>query len=697
MPEQVPSTDHPVTPDSTATTTDTLPTDASGRTSTPSSVQTPALSADQASDQPSDQIGRPDNASFTTIGLAPAVARAVAELGYEAPTPVQAGCIPHLLAGRDLLGQAQTGTGKTAAFALPLLSRIDTAQELPQLLVLTPTRELALQVAEAMQRYAQHLPNFHVVPIYGGQSYTLQIRQLKHHPHVIVGTPGRVMDHMRRGTLLLTGLQAMVLDEADEMLNMGFAEDIDWIFDHAPATRQVALFSATMPDAILRVARTRLQEPVEVRVEGGTRPLATIDQQHIVVTRFHKLDVLTRILEIEPFDGMVIFVRTKHATTELADKLKAHGFTAEALHGDMTQEMRERTLERIRSGRLDIVVATDVAARGIDVERITHVVNFDIPTDPQTYVHRIGRTGRAGRSGRAILLVEPRERGLLRAIERTIGARVARMEPPSAEELSSSRIERFTADLRRTLAEQDLDFHYRVVSDLAGDLELEPLDIAAALAFQLQRERPLEVEELPAPPQRPERRPDRHQRRDRNDDRPRSARDSGDRFRHDRFRAERGERDRRAFDDRRDDRRPRRDDGAAPLASYRIEVGHDHGVSPREIVGAIANEAGIQGRNIGRIDIRGDHSIVDLPDGMPKETFQHLKRVYVRGQALRISFLGKADDQRRPPRRFQAPKDDFGARAKGSRSGEGRFDDRSRTAGRQDSRDRRRGPKRHDD
>jgi ATP-dependent RNA helicase DeaD len=583
-------------------------------------------------------------ATFASIGLHPAVARVVAELGYEAPTPVQADCIPHLLAGRDLLGQAQTGTGKTAAFALPLLSRLDTGAHLPQLLVLTPTRELALQVAEALQRYAQHLPGFHVVPIYGGQSYTLQIRQLKHHPQVVVGTPGRVMDHMRRGTLTLAGLRALVLDEADEMLNMGFAEDIDWIFEHTPETRQVALFSATMPDTILRVARKRLTDPVEVRVEGGTEPLETIDQQHIVVTRFHKLDVLTRMLEIEPFDGMVIFVRTKNATTELADKLKAHGFTAEPLHGDMTQEMRERTLDRIRHGRLDIIVATDVAARGLDVERLTHVVNFDIPTDPQTYVHRIGRTGRAGRSGRAILLVEPRERGLLRAIERTIGANVPRMDAPSAQALSSSRIERFTAELRQTLAEQDLDFHYRLVSNLAGELELEPLDIAAALTFQLQRERPLEVEELPSPPPSPARR-DRPQRSDARGRPPR--------------RDDRGDRPPRYQDDRRRGDRPdqprrERDGNAAGLASYRIEVGHDHGVTPREIVGAIANEAGIEGRYIGRIDIRGDHSTVDLPDGMPKEIFNHLKRVYVRGQALRITTLGKGVESR-PPRRFQAP------------------------------------------
>ncbi len=714
----------------------------------------------------------PDD-SFATLGLAEPVARAVADLGYETATAVQVRCIPPLLAGRDVLGQAQTGTGKTAAFALPLLSRLDPSTGGPQVLVLTPTRELALQVAEAFQRYAHNLPGFHVAPVYGGQSYGLQVRQLQRAPQVIVGTPGRVMDHLRRGTLVLDDLKALVLDEADEMLNLGFAEDIDWIFEQTPPERQVALFSATMPPGILKVAREHLDDPVEVRIESAHATVSTIDQQHLVVTRFHKADILTRILELETFDGMLIFVRTKGGTTELVDKLRSQGFAADALNGDMNQEMRERTVERLKSGQLDILVATDVAARGLDVERISHVVNFDIPTDPSAYVHRIGRTGRAGRAGKAILLVEPRERGLLRSIERTIRRQIPEMATPSAEQLSASRIERFTAQLRETLAEQDLDFFYRLISRISKDQELELLDIAAAASYLIQRERPLDVKEPPAPPRRPRheggfdqpRRP----RDDRRDTRPprgdrgeRGERGPGPRFeprgdypgpgpdrerapRRDdrdyqddndrqptqvpyqgvrartdeypyererarqeergRFPREGGERrDDRDFrpprrepgresnrgeswdDDRgnrdprferprrterperpdrperpaprgpgdyQDDRRPPRERGGRDqydLVDHRIEVGHRDGVTPREIVGAIANESGLEGRYIGHIDIRDDHAIVGLPGGMPREIFQHLKHVYVCGKELQISVLEGGQRQSRPPR-----------------------------------------------
>ncbi|NEV60623.1 DEAD/DEAH box helicase [Thiorhodococcus minor] len=570
--------------------------------------------------------------SFDELGLSPAIAMAVRDLGYESPTAIQSQCIPHLLAGRDLLGQAQTGTGKTAAFALPLLSNIDPDVRRPQLLVLTPTRELALQVAEAFQGYARNLKGFNVLPIYGGQAYGLQLSQLKRNPQVIVGTPGRVMDHIRRGTLQLDGIRTLVLDEADEMLNMGFAEDIDWIFDQAPAERQVALFSATMPPAIRRVAQDRLVDPVEVRIEADSETVDTIDQHHCVVTRFHKLDVLTRILELEPFDGMLIFVRTKNTTTELSDKLKAHGFAAEPLNGDMNQEMRERTVERLKQGQLDILVATDVAARGLDVERISHVVNYDIPTDPSAYVHRIGRTGRAGRAGRAILLVEPRERGLLRAIERIIRRQVPAMDPPSAAALSETRIDRFTQEVLKTLTEQDLDFFYRLLSRIAQEQEVEMMDIAAALAYLGQLERPLEVQEDPIRPYRRERDDSRAERGRRE---PRRGRErDGD--------AGRGDRQ----DERRGNQRPRQGGGDADLVSYRIEVGHQHGATPREIVGAIANESGLEGRYIGRIDIQTDHSVVDLPEGMPREIFKHLKRVYVCGQPLRITLADEASGRR---------------------------------------------------
>ncbi|PQJ95559.1 DEAD/DEAH box helicase [Chromatium okenii] len=588
----------------------------------------------------------PDTSTgFGELGLAPIIAQTVRDLGYETPTAIQSECIPHLLAGRDLLGQAQTGTGKTAAFALPLLSRIDFELQRPQVLVLTPTRELALQVAEAFQGYAKNIKGFNVIPIYGGQAYGLQLSQLRRNPQVIVGTPGRVMDHIRRGTLVLDGIKTLVLDEADEMLNMGFAEDIDWIFDQAPKERQVALFSATMPPAIRRVAQDRLVNPVEVRIASASATVDTIDQHHCIVTRFHKLDVLTRILELEPFDGMLIFVRTKNATTELSDKLKAHGFAAEPLNGDMNQDMRERTVERLKQGQLDILVATDVAARGLDVERISHVVNYDIPTDPSAYVHRIGRTGRAGRAGRAILLVEPRERGLLRAIERTIRRDVPAMDPPSAAALSESRIDRFIAEVRKTMTEQDLDFFYRLLARIGQEQEIEMNDIAAALAFLNQRERPLNVKEdlpRPAAPRREwTERPPRAEGRDE----PR--------------RSPRPERDAAAGRDAGAAPRPERSHGRreqGDLVSYRIEVGHQHGATPREIVGAIANEAGLEGRYIGRIDIQEDHSIVDLPKEMSREVVNHLKRVFVRGQALRIAPVASAHrpatgtPSERPPR-----------------------------------------------
>ncbi|MBB1126730.1 DEAD/DEAH box helicase [Thiospirillum jenense] len=623
------------------------------------SLDTPEIAASVAATAPADTDAVPN---FAALGLSPPLAQAVTRMGYETPTPIQQQCIPHLLAGRDLLGQAQTGTGKTAAFALPLLNNLQPNHDLPQILVLTPTRELALQVAEAFQVYAQNLPNFHVLPIYGGQSYSLQIRQLRRTPQVIVGTPGRIMDHMRRQTLSLDGLRTLVLDEADEMLNMGFAEDIDWIFDHCPAERQVALFSATMPDGIKKVARARLRDPVEVRVRAASETVDTIEQRYCLVTRAHKLDVLTRLLELEPFDGLLIFVRTKNATAELADKLKAHGFAAEPLNGDMNQDLRERTIARLRDGQLDILIATDVAARGLDVERISHVINFDIPTDPPSYVHRIGRTGRAGRPGRAILLVEPRERGLLRAIERVIRRDIPPMEPPSAAALSATRIERFTADLRTTLAEQDLDFFYRLIARLTKEQELDLMDVAAALSFLLQRERPLEVREERPPPRQFERRDDRPR-----DERPRRRSDrDGDYQQRPPRERDRGSYDPRerapsAGDDsrRRDRERPPPFEGDQNLTSYRIEVGHRDGVTPREIVGAIANEAGLSGRMIGRIDIRDDHTLVDLPATLARDTLQHLKRVYVCGQALQISLAtgggGQADA---PPRRERVERGD---------------------------------------
>ena len=555
--------------------------------------------------------------SFSDLELASPVLQAVSAMGYEAPTPIQAEAIPPLLAGRDLLGQAQTGTGKTAAFALPLLSRLDTQQKLPQVLVLTPTRELALQVAEAFQSYANRMKSFHVLPLYGGQSMGLQLRQLQRKPQVIVGTPGRVMDHIRRKTLILDELSTLVLDEADEMLNMGFVEDIEWIFEQTPEGRQTALFSATMPETIKRIARRQLRDPMEIKVKSKTETVTAIEQSHCVVTRHHKMDALTRLLEVETFDGMIIFVRTKTATVEVADKLEAHGFAAEALNGDMNQAMRERTVNRLKSGQLDIIVATDVAARGLDVERISHVVNFDIPNDPESYVHRIGRTGRAGRKGKALLFVQPRERGLLRAIERTTRQPIPAIDLPTAEDLSEHRIERFVDRVRETLDEQDLDYYYGLVSRMEQQQEISPLDIAAALTYLAQTSRPfiVEADEL-------ETTKDKHKRRN-------ERQDSG------------------PAPQRR--KRSGADESNYPLESYRLEVGADHQVTPREIVGAIANEAGLDGQLIGRIDINSDYSTVELPVGMPKEIYQHLRRVIIRGQRLNLSLLESGKKPKQKP------------------------------------------------
>ncbi len=546
--------------------------------------------------------------SFAGLDLAPDLLRTVLDMGYEAPTSIQAEAIPHLLTGRDLIGQAQTGTGKTAAFALPLLSRLELQERLPQVLVLTPTRELALQVAEAFKSYANRLRSFHVLPLYGGQSMSLQLRQLQRNPQVIVGTPGRVMDHLRRKSLNLEGLRTLVLDEADEMLNMGFIEDIEWIFEQAPAERQVALFSATMPTAIKRIARKQLRDPVEIKVKSKTETVTTIDQSHCVVTRHHKMDALTRLLEVEPFDGMIIFVRTKTATVEVADKLEAHGFAAEALNGDMNQAMRERTVSRLKSGQLDIIVATDVAARGLDVERISHVVNFDIPNDPESYVHRIGRTGRAGRTGKALLFVQPRERGLLKAIERTTRQPIPAIDLPTADDLSEHRIERFIEMLRETLSEQDLDFYYRLISRIEKEQETSALDIAAALTYLSQKSRPFIVDELQMPAK--------EHRRDKKETRTTNY--------------ERSDRKQKG-------RRPK--DASIPFERYRLEVGSNHEVSPREIVGAIANEAGLEGNLIGRVEILEDHSTVELPVGMPKEIYHHLRRVFVRGQRMNLQLI----------------------------------------------------------
>jgi ATP-dependent RNA helicase DeaD len=429
--------------------------------------------------------------TFAQLALAAPVLQAIHDVGYESPSPIQAESISPLLLGRDLVGQAQTGTGKTAAFALPLLSRLDVALKKPQVLVLTPTRELAIQVAEAMQTYARHLPGFHVAPIYGGQSMTMQLRQLRRGVHAIVGTPGRIMDHLRRKTLCLDTLMAVVLDEADEMLRMGFIDEVEQILSYAPATRQVVLFSATMPNVIRKVAQRHLREPVEIRIKTQTATLSTVTQRYWQVTELHKLDALTRILEIEDFDAAIIFVRTKVATTELAQKLEARGYSCAALNGDMNQSLREKTVEQLRTGALDIVVATDIAARGLDVERISHVVNYDIPCDTETYIHRIGRTGRAGRAGDTILFVTPREKRMLRAIEQATRQSIEPMKLPSRADIANRRIAQFKQTISDTIESEDLQFFEALIGSYQQECETSLSDIAAALAFLAQQERPL--------------------------------------------------------------------------------------------------------------------------------------------------------------------------------------------------------------
>ena len=543
----------------------------------------------------------PKAPAFSELGLSAPILKALDEVGYETPSPIQAETIPYLLEGRDVLGQAQTGTGKTAAFALPILSRIDLSRNEPQVLVLAPTRELAIQVAEAFQRYAHHMEGLHVMPIYGGQDYRTQLRQLKRGVHVVVGTPGRVMDHMRRGTLVLDGLNALVLDEADEMLRMGFIDDVEWILEQTPVQRQIALFSATMPEEIRRITNNYLNDPAVVTIKVKTTTAETIRQRYWFVSGLHKLDALTRILEAEEFDAIIIFVRTKIATEELAEKLQARGHATAALNGDIPQQMREKTVEALKAGRLDIIVATDVVARGLDVPRISHVINYDVPHDTESYVHRIGRTGRAGRSGDAILFVAPREKRMLYAIERATRQKIEEMQLPTTEVINDKRIANFKQRISDALAvEDDLGFCQQLVEQYEQEHNVPAIEIAAALAKLLQGDTPLLLKEKPKR-ERPQR--------------------------EERFNTERDE-----FK-----RKPR--DAEEGMETYRVEVGRQHEVQPGNIVGAIANEAGIESRYIGRIKIFDDYSLVDLPAGMPKETLFHLKNVWVAGQKLNISKL----------------------------------------------------------
>lgn len=550
---------------------------------------------------------------FNQLNLPQPLLQALTQLGYETPSPIQAEAIPILLQGRDLIGQAQTGTGKTAAFALPLLARIVPGKSLPQLLVLAPTRELAIQVAEAFQSYARYLDDFHVLPIYGGQSYSTQLRQLKRGAHVVVGTPGRVMDHIRRGTLVLDELQALVLDEADEMLRMGFIDDVEWILKHTPQQRQIALFSATMPKVIRTVAQTYLHDPAQIKIAAKTSTASTIRQRYWLVQGLNKLDALTRILEIEQFDGIIIFVRTKTATIELSEKLAARGYRAAALNGDIQQRQREAIVEKLKQGQLDIIIATDVAARGLDVERISHVINYDIPYDTEAYIHRIGRTGRAGRDGQAILFVAPRERRLLSTIERSTKQPIEAMPTPSAKQVNEQRIQTFKRSLIQTLEEQDLSPYSRIINEFLQEHTYQPIELAAALAFISQgSDSPFLLNE--AEPVVTDNTPHERKQRARKPDYPGSSRAPS-----------KGR-----------DRANRPSSGESDC--YRIEVGREHNVKPGHIVGAIANEADIDSRHIGHISIFEDYSTVDLPKHMPKQVLALLKKTRVMGRRLEIKL-----------------------------------------------------------
>ncbi len=579
-------------------------------------------------------------AGFSELALSKSVFKAVREVGYEMPTPIQATAIPLLLAGRDVVGQAQTGTGKTAAFAAPLLSRIDLKNCVPQVLVLTPTRELAIQVAEAFQRYASFMRGFHVVPIYGGQDYGGQLRQLKRGVHVVVGTPGRIMDHMRRGTLRLGDLRALVLDEADEMLRMGFIEDVEWILEQTPTERQTALFSATMPKAVRNIAERHLNNPEHLAIKVKTATAESIRQRYWMVRGLHKLDALTRILEAESFDGMIVFVRTKISTEELARKLQARGYASAALNGDIAQKQRERTVEQLKDGSLDILVATDVAARGLDVRRVSHVINYDVPYDIDAYVHRIGRTGRAGRSGEAILFVAPREKRLLAAIERATRQKIDLMEMPSTEDINDRRVARFLQRISDTLGQDELEFYESLLEQYAQEHNVPVLEIAAALAKISHGERPLLVNEQRSSP---EGRASNMQKKTTPEDVASST--AG---------PDRGSRE---AEDREDERRPRRrrkvasDSGDEPeMERYWLAIGEQHGAKPSHIVGAIANEAGLDGRYINQLSIQADHSTVELPVGMPRDVLMHLKKVWVCGQRLGIRSLDKAEKKRTSPK-----------------------------------------------
>ncbi|MFK3620413.1 DEAD/DEAH box helicase [Corynebacterium hesseae] len=611
--------------------------------------------ANNPEDTGAEEVSANDNSQgFAHLGLPDDVQEAVSKVGFTKPSPIQEETIPILMEGRDVVGLAQTGTGKTAAFALPVLSQIDTEARYPQALVLAPTRELALQVADSFQSFADHLGRIEVLPIYGGQAYGIQLSGLRRGAQIIVGTPGRVIDHLEKGSLDISQLRFLVLDEADEMLNMGFQEDVERILEDTPEDKQVALFSATMPNSIRRLSKQYLNNPAEITVKSERRTNDNITQRFLLTPHRHKMDAFTRILEVIDYDAIIVFCRTKHATEDVADSLKEAGYNAAAINGDIAQQQRERTVDQLKDGRLDILVATDVAARGLDVDRITHVVNYDIPNDTESYVHRIGRTGRAGRTGEAILFVTPRERRMLRSIERVTNARLEEMDLPTADEVNAKRKEKFFAAIGAFQQDKQFDFFRDMVREYSAAENVAMDDIAASLAVQLQGGTDFLLKERPVS-KKDRRERDRFERDGRGRDRDRDGRGR-----------DRGGRDR--------DRGPRRPDG--DFETYRLDVGKRQGVRPGAIVGALANEGGLTSKDFGRITIAVGHTLVDLPKNLDPAVLDRLKDTRISGQLIKIQ-----KDTGRPPRRNfddDRGRGGYGGRGRGGRGDRGGYRDRDR-------------------
>ena len=607
---------------------DTAPATPSAGETTSSPDDAPAAPESTAPPAPrSADADAPAAISFNDLGLSAPILKGLKDLGYESPSAIQAATIPSLLAGRDVVGRAQTGTGKTAAFALPILSRLDLTQQSPQALVLAPTRELALQVCEAFESYASHMKGVRLLPVYGGQAYGQQLSALRRGVHIVVGTPGRIMDHLEKGTLDLTQLKYLVLDEADEMLKMGFSEDVATILADTPATKQVALFSATMPSQIRRISAQYLHDPEEITVATTTTTSANTTQRYLVVSYPQKVDALTRILEVENFEAMIVFVRTKNETETLAEKLRARGYTAAAISGDVAQAQRERTVNQLKSGKLDILVATDVAARGLDVDRISHVVNYDLPIDTESYVHRIGRTGRAGRSGVAISFVTPRERRMLTSIERATHQPLTQMQLPTAEDVNATRLSRFDDQITAALEQESRIARFRdIIGHYVEHHDVPEADVAAALAVVAQGETPLLLS--PA-----DDRPVRFDRDDRSSGSDRPRRDDGE-------------------------RPERRSRPSGPRTTYRLEVGRRQRVEPRQIIGALANEGGLGRDDFGGIDIRADFSLIELPVDLSGEVLDKLSGTRISGKLIQLRADGGplrkagADGSAKRPRRY---------------------------------------------